>query len=112
DRPKVPTLEQFGENTFLPNIRSLKAEKPATVAFYSQRCSRLIEAMGRIKLDEFSSADITAYVELRRDAGMAVATINRDLATLRRILRFALAESVIRQHCQVKLQPDEARRER
>jgi integrase len=112
DRPQVPTLRQFAEGTFLPYIRTLKAGKPATVAFYTQRCSRLIEAMADTKLDAFNTSDITAYVEARRKAKMAVATVNRDLATLRRMLKLAVAEGVIPHACQVKRLPDEATRER
>lgn len=112
DRPPIPTLRQFADKTFLPGIRTLKAGKPATVAFYTQRCTRLLEVMADTKLDAFSTSDITAYVEARRKAEMAVATINRDLATLRRMLKLAVNEGIISHACPVKLLPDEARRER
>lgn len=68
--------------------------------------------MGTIRLDTLCSTDLIAYIETRREAHMAVATINRDLATLRRMLRLAVSEEVIAQACRVKLLPNEARRER
>lgn len=67
--------------------------------------------MADTKLDVLSSAEITSYINTRR-MSLAVATVNRDLATPRRMLRLAVAEGVIPRACLVKLLPDEATRER
>src|SRR6185437_11360146 len=112
DRERVPTLAQFAESRFLPNIQVRKKDKPRTVAFYTQRCARLIEGIGKVKLDQIGEKTLTAYIEARRKAESATSTINRDLATLRKLLRFAVREGVIQKAYEIKLLPGEASRER
>jgi len=50
---------------------------------------------GRRRLASVSTPDITAYAGARKKAGVANATINRELAALRRIFRLALRDGAL-----------------
>jgi integrase len=64
--------------------------KPQTVAFYAAKLSRLLEyqALASTKLDQVSESLIEQNV-IERRASVGPATVNRELATLRRMLRLA-----------------------
>src|SRR5215471_15055502 len=86
---KVPTLKESGPR-FQAEIKVHSAGKPRTVAFWDQKLQRLLEfiPLASSRLDKIDKALIAAYVRSRHD-DVAVATINRELATLRRILYLA-----------------------
>jgi len=85
----MPTLREFGSR-FQAEIRVHCAGKPRTVAFWEQKLMRLLEFMplASAPLDKIKKALIARYVQ-KRQGNVAVATINRELATLRRILYLA-----------------------
>lgn len=88
---KSPTLARFMREAFIPFLEATKSEEPNTVAFY-KACTNNVLAWPQLaesKLSEITSEKITAYIEQRQRAEMSVATINRELATLRRALRLA-----------------------
>src|SRR5258708_15983386 len=91
DRKPVPKLEHFAEQDFLPFVRSTSGAKPRTVVFYenSIRNLRSYDKLAGLKMDSITSDVIAVFVARRRDAGMQVSTINRDLATLRRMFHLA-----------------------
>lgn len=66
------------------------AGKPRTIAFWKKKLTRLFEfsPLAAATLDKISKALIANYVQSRHGQ-VAVATINRELATLRRILYLA-----------------------
>jgi integrase len=86
---RVPTLRDFGPR-FQAEIKVHSAGKPRTIAFWDQKLTRLLEfaPLASSPLDKIDKALISSYIQSRHD-NVAVATINRELATLRRILYLA-----------------------
>jgi integrase len=86
---RAPTLQEFGTR-FKAEIKVHCARKPRTLAFWEQKLVRLLEfqPLASAPLDKINKALIAGYVQ-RRHGKVAVATINRELATLRRILYLA-----------------------
>jgi integrase len=96
DKPRVPTLKEFIPR-FEQHIETECADKPKTVEFYKGRLPALLgfaPLAGR-PLDAINEEVIEAYkrertsAASRRGTPFAVSTINRELATLRRLLRLA-----------------------
>jgi integrase len=115
DKKPVPTLAHFAEHDFLPFVRSTSAAKPRTVVFYenSVRNLRGHDKLAGLKVDAITSELIAGFVAKRTDAGMQVSTINRDLATLRRMFHLAQEwERVTTILPKVRMLPGENQRER
>jgi integrase len=115
DRKPVPTLAKFADEKFLPFIRATKAEKPRTVTFYETTVKNLksYAKLANIPMDRITSEVIGAFVAHRQASEMQVSTINRELATVRRI--FNLAQEWGQVHAplpRVRLNPGEASRMR
>ena len=111
----VPTLARFAEHDFLPFVRSTSAAKPRTVVFYENSVRNLMgyDKLVGLKMDAITSEVIAGFVAKRRDAGMEVSTINRDLATLRRMFHLAQEwERVTTILPKVRMLPGENQRER
>jgi integrase len=91
DRNAAPTLTNFLRETFLAFLQATKSQEPNTVAFYKACAENLLAwpKLGDARLDEIKAETLTGYIKRRQEAGMSVATINRELATLRRALRLA-----------------------
>jgi len=76
---------------------TLCAEKPATVGFYQEKLRRLLEdsTLAGARLDAIDESVIDGYKQRRtRQASrygtpLSPASVNRELATLRRLLRLA-----------------------
>jgi integrase len=115
ERKPIPTLKQFAEADFLPYVRSTSAAKPRTVSFY-ENSARNLEADDKLageRLNAITSDTIAAYAAKRQHAGMAISTINRDLATLRRMFHLAEEwERVTTILPKVRMLPGESQRER
>ena len=81
---KVATLQEFSTR-FQAEIKVHCAGKPRTIDFWNQKLTRLMEfePLAASPLDKIDKALIASYVQSRHDT-VAVATINRELATLRR----------------------------
>jgi integrase len=115
DRKPVPTLEHFMDREFLPFVRTTKAAKPNTVRFYENSVANLkgSSRLAGLPLDRVTAEHITGFVAGRRDAGKEVSTVNRDLATLRRIFHLAQEwERVTTILPRVRMLPGENQRER
>src|SRR5262249_34995777 len=110
-----------------------KAEKPNTVAFYSDRIRQLLQfdKLRKAPLDQVQEELVSDYVQwrsqrtrhfaLRKSQGVeladtfepvSVACVNRDLATLRRVLNLARLWRVIPSVPIIKLLPGERGHER
>jgi integrase len=91
ERKPVPTLSKFAEDKFLPFVRSTKSEKPRTITFYETTVSNLksFAKLAGLPLDCINSEVLGEFVAFRQAAGMKVSTINRELATVRRIFHLA-----------------------
>lgn len=114
DRAPVPTLAVFAEERFLSSVRIEKVDKPNTIRFYETCVENLIadKKLSNSLLDAITPEIIAAFIERRRSRGRKTSTINRDLATLRRILNIAVELDVISARRKIRLLPGEAQRER
>jgi integrase len=75
---------------FLAHVETRHENKPQTVAFYAAKLSRLLDYLpfASARIDRIDEGTIEGYVVARR-ASVEPATVNRELATLRRMLRLA-----------------------
>lgn len=91
EKEPVPTLRDFAEEQFLPFVRSTSAAKPNTIRFYKNSVANLkaYSKIASLTLDRITSEVIAAFVAHRQSAEVQIATVNRDLATLRRIFHLA-----------------------
>jgi integrase len=118
ERKPAPTLRDFSQR-FIDSIQVRCAEKPATIAFYAEKLTHLLrfEPLANARLDRIDEALIESYVQERskatgrRGATLAPATVNRDLATLRRALRLAYEWHLIDRVPRIRLLPGEQNRE-
>jgi integrase len=115
DRKPTPTLKDFAERDFLPFIQATFAEKRNTRRYYEVGTRALLafERLARARLDAITGETIAAYVSKRKQDGLEVSSINRELQVLRRM--FALAqewEKTTKVLPRVRMIPGEAHRER
>src|SRR5689334_13918080 len=80
-----PTLRAFGQDSFLPFVRTTSATKANTIRFYENSVANLIAfpKLAKRPLDQINSETVASYVAHRKLDEVQVSTINRDLATLR-----------------------------
>lgn len=96
ERPPAPTLREFSKD-FGKQIRMVCASKPRTVQFYEEKLKRLLAdaKLADAPLDRIDEDRVEAYKRTRsvttsrRGKPVSPASINRELATLRRLLRMA-----------------------
>jgi integrase len=118
DRKPVPTLREFGPK-FLEAVEVQCADKPKTVDFYKSKLSYLLasESLASSRLDAIDEAVIDSYKQTRvkkvsrRKKPLSVASVNRELATLRRLLRLAHDWKLINRVPHVRLLRGEHSRE-
>lgn len=109
DRKPVPTLREFAVE-FDKAIADQCADKPRTVEFYREKLSKLLaSSLAGRKLNAIDEAAIEKYrqqrtaTQSRRKQPMSRGSINRELATLRRMLRLAHEWKLIARVPRVKL---------
>jgi integrase len=75
---------------FIAHCETRHENKPQTIRFYAAKLNQLMNhtAIGGARADRIDEGVIECYVVARR-ASVGPATVNRELATLRRILRLA-----------------------
>lgn len=118
ERKPVPTLKDFAPR-FEQTIETVCADKPATIAFYKAKLRYLLadRALARLPLNRIDEDAVAAYVERRSKAisrhkrPLSAASINRELATLRRMLRLANEWKIIDRVPRVRLLRGERTRE-
>src|SRR5215469_11623037 len=96
ERPPAPTFRDFAPR-FQEAIQTLCANKPATVKFYKSKLGMLMnyEPIASAPLDRIDEAVIQAFKQnrvrqpSRKKKPLSAASVNRELATLRRALRLA-----------------------
>jgi integrase len=88
ERPPVPTVTDFAPR-FLAHVRQKNASKPKTVKFYEGRTAALLASpiLKDLPLDAITTEHQTAYAGWMRARQYEVSTINRSLATLRKMTR-------------------------
>jgi len=115
DRTPAVIIRQFANTDFLPFCRSTFAAKPKTLAYYQNGTARLLDyrTIADESLDTITSEKIAGYARHRQDAGMKVATVNRELQVLRRMFALAMEwGKVDRVLPKVRMIPGEAHRDR
>jgi integrase len=122
DFEPAPTLTSFIDRDFLPFIRTTKSTEPNTVRFY-ETCSTNLKSfkkMASARLDAIDHDLVQAFIKFRQEhrqerrnsKTLEISTINRDLATLRRILHCAEDWGRVSKIVKFKLLPGENHRER
>jgi integrase len=117
-RSPAPTFEEFAPR-FTKAIETLCAHKSATVSFYKRKLGGLLnyEPMAAAPLDAIDEATIQAFIEhrrrsvSRRKTPLSAASVNRELATLRRLLRLAQEWKVLDRVPRIRLLSGEQGRE-
>lgn len=117
----APMLSDFLENRFLDHVRQHNSSKPRTVAFYEEKTARLLEynEFKNARLDEADEDRISKYTAWRAsqpkrrngEGTISNASINRELATLRKALALALEWRLISRRVKVRCLPGEKGRE-
>ena len=89
ERKASPAFRDLAQR-FLAHVKARHENKPETIRFYNEKLSRLLEyePFAKSQIDRIDEGTIEGYVVARR-ASVAPATVNRELATLRRMLRLA-----------------------
>ena len=89
ERKAAPMFADVAKR-FLAHVEARHENKPQTVQFYAAKLNRLLEyaPIAGARLDRIDEGIIEGYVVARR-ATVGPATVNRELATLRRMLRLA-----------------------
>ena len=132
ERKPAPPLKEFSQR-FVDYVQTRSAEKPKTIEFYAQQMARLLEfkPLASARLDAIDEGLIEKFVQWRSQqatrAGVnclpkrkvptkprkliSAATVNRSLATLRKLLRLAHEWRLINRMPRVRLLPGERNRE-
>ena len=89
ERKAAPMFSDVAKR-FLAHVEARHENKPQTVQFYTAKLTRLLEypPIAGARLDRIDEGIIEGYV-VARCATVGPATVNRELATLRRMLRLA-----------------------
>ena len=114
DRQPAPTLRAFAECDFLPFVRSTLAAKPKTLEYYENGVKSLLafQKIADCRLD-VTGETIGEFAGMRRNAGLEVSSVNRELQALRRMFRLAQEWGKVEKALPtVKMLPGENHRER
>jgi integrase len=84
-RSNAPRLEEFSQKF----LRSIRHQNTNTKKRYTSSVANLIEHFGDSRLSDINAQRIDEFKEARLAARVRAATVNRDLAVLRRMLRIA-----------------------
>jgi integrase len=108
----APSLREFAQR-FIDAIQVRCAAKPKTVEFYAQQLKRLLdyEPLANTALDKISEELIESFVQYRIQQKVSPATVNRALATLRRLLRLSYDWKIIDRIPKISLLTGETARE-
>jgi integrase len=114
EKEPVPRLEEFAEEQFLPFVLHIGCEAQYDSVLRKQRHqSQRYSKIASLALDRITSEIIAAFVAHRQSDQVQIATVNRDLATLRRLFHLATDWGrVTRVLPRVRLLPGENHRER
>jgi len=118
ERPAAPVFKEFAPR-FIAAIETLCASKPQTVDFYKRKLRGLLkhEPIASTPLDLIDEAAIQTFKQTRRrhvsthKKFLSAASVNRELATLRRLLRLAQEWKVIDRVPRIRLLSGEQGRE-
>jgi integrase len=114
EKKKVPTLADFAEKRFLPWAESAFKSKPKTWLYYRNGVRRLLQhaPLSSSALDDPRLGEqISGYVAKRQADELEVASINRELQVLRRLLHLSVEWGFIEQVTKIKMLHGERHRE-
>jgi site-specific recombinase XerD len=111
ERKPAPTLNDFAQR-FIAFVQVRNSAKAQTVLFYARKMARLLqwEPLATAPLDQIDESLIESFVQ-QRSKQVSPASVNRELATLRRLLRLAYEWHVIGRVPRIHLLPGERVRE-
>jgi integrase len=115
DRVRVPTLKDFAERDFRPYVEARFQNKPKTLEYYGTGLKNLngYAPLAGCALDAITAERIAGFVTTRRDAGLKVSSINRQLEVLRRMLKLAMEWGKVEKALpKVEMLPGENHRDR
>jgi len=115
DRKPVPTLKEFADGDFLPFIEARFQNKPNTLDYYRNglKSIKAHAPLSGCTLDTITADKIGAFVAKIRQDGLAVASINRQLEVLRRLLKVAMEWGKVEKALpKVEMLPGENHRDR
>lgn len=95
ERKTAPTLKEFAPR-FIKFVKTNNGSKPETVRFYLGKLDRLLayDPLARERLDRIDAAEIDDYIQ-HRSKQVSTVTVNRELATLRRLMHIAVEWKLI-----------------
>lgn len=114
-RTPAPSLKDFAEREFTPYIESHFKDKPNTLAYYTFGVKRLLDftPLASSAIDAINAAKMTAFIAKKRNEGLEVSSINRQLEVLRRMLKLAAEWGRVDKVLpRVSMLPGQKRRER
>lgn len=111
DQKAAPTLRAFAQQ-FADFISTRHAEKPETIRFYAQKLKQVLsyEDLREARLDRIDEALVERFIMWRRRSVCAT-SVNRELATLRRLMNVAKEWKVIKTVPKIKLLTGERQRD-
>ncbi len=115
DRVPISTLKDFAEQDFMPFIESRFQNKPKTLEYYKNGIKNLtgFVPLANSTLDTITTGNIAAFVVKRREAGLQVTSINRQLEVLRRMQKLAMEWGKVNKALpKVEMLPGENHRDR
>jgi integrase len=91
ERKTVPTLREFAERDFLPFVRATFSAKQKTQKYYEYGVKALLsfERLATARLDSITTETLGAFIAVRKEAGVQISSINRELQALRRMFHLA-----------------------
>jgi integrase len=113
----TPTFADFAER-FGDEMNTRHQAKPKTATYYANGLKRLKGFFSDMRLDRVTEEQIAAFIVKRRamkkknGKSLTVATVNRELEVLRRMLRLAQEWKVIDRVPKISRMPGEVQRER
>ena len=114
EKKKAPTLGEFAEKQFLPWAESTFSAKHKTWLYYRNGVRRLKAYAPVISLsleDPRLGEKVSGYVAQRQAKGLQVASINRELQVLRRLLHLAVEWGFVDQVPKIRMLSGERHRE-
>jgi integrase len=111
DLKPAPTLKAFAE-PFREFVKTRHSNKPETISFYTNRLNRLLNwgPLEKTRLDLIDEKLVERYVVWRQPQ-VSITSVNRELATLRRILHVAHQRKLIRIVPKIRLLTGERQRD-
>ncbi len=114
EKKKVPTLAEFSEKQFLPWAGSAFKAKPKTWLYYRNGVRRLKEHVplaSSVLNDPKLGQQVSGYVAKRQADGLQIASVNRELQVLRRLLHLSAEWGFVEQVPKIKMLHGERHRE-